>query len=182
MRVLAVAAGAFVLLLAAPALAGTTQPAGVSAARAGLSWRPALGGAILSRLNAVRAARGLGRLRLSSELAAAARLHSRQMATTGRFQHESSDGSPFWRRVERYYASAGFRTWNVGETLLWWSPGTTAANVVAAWLASPEHRRILLDPRWRQVGVGVVHDSYARGAFYDQPATIVTADFGFRAA
>jgi len=53
------------------------------------------------------------------------------MTSTGLFQHESSDGSAFWKRVERYYGSVGYQRWDVGETLLWSSPDTTASTAVA---------------------------------------------------
>jgi uncharacterized protein YkwD len=32
---------------------------------------------------------------------------------------------------------------------------TTAASVVADWMDSPGHRDNILDPRWRDMGVGV---------------------------
>jgi hypothetical protein len=66
--------------------------------------------------------------------------------------------------------------WHVGENLAW---GTLRrarpAAVVAAWLRSPSHRRIMLDPRYRVVGVGVV-----RGVPFPGPrhGRTYTADFG----
>ena len=164
-----------------PAVAAPGAPTSVSTrAKAELTLQPGLGAAILARVNVVRAMRGLGRVTFSAPLGASAALHSREMATSGRFQHESPDGSPFWKRVEHYYPSSGFRSWDVGETLLWWAPGTTAANAVAAWLASPPHREILLDPKWRQIGVSAIHDTDAPGDFRGLEATIITADFGTR--
>jgi len=102
------------------------------------------------------------------------------MTSTGLFQHESSDGSAFWKRVERYYGSVGYQRWDVGETLLWSSPDTTASTAVSDWLASPPHRKILLDAGWFEVGVSAVHDTSAPGAFDGVEGTIVTADFGAR--
>ena len=45
---------------------------------------------------------------------------------------------------------------------------------------SPEHRRNILDPSWRQIGIGAVHSQTATGTFGDQPVTIITTDFGYR--
>jgi uncharacterized protein YkwD len=102
------------------------------------------------------------------------------MAQTGRFQHESPDGTPFWQRVQRFYGKVGFHDWTVGETLVWHSPTATAAQVVMAWLDSPPHREILLDPRWHEIGVAAVQDTAAPGDFEGLAATIATADFGTR--
>jgi uncharacterized protein YkwD len=141
---------------------------------------PSLNATIVARVNAIRTVRGLRRVTVAPGLAAAAGLHSRQMARTGRFEHESPDGTPFWQRVERFYGKAGFRGWSVGETLVWESPATTAAEVVSTWLDSPPHREILLDPQWHEIGVAAVQDTAAPGDFEGLQATIVTADFGVR--
>ena len=48
------------------------------------------------------------------------------------------------------------------------------------WLNSPPHRANLLQPKWREIGLGGVHAASAPGAFGGLPATILTADFGVR--
>ena len=141
---------------------------------------PSLNAAIVARLNAIRDGRGLHRLSVATGLVAAARLHTREMDRTGLFAHESPDGTPFWRRVRKFYGAAGFRSWSAGETLVWQSPSATAADVVTTWLESPPHREILLDPAWREIGVSAVEDTAAPGDFGGFDATIVTADFGVR--
>jgi uncharacterized protein YkwD len=169
------------LAASAPALAGPLRPSdGGSSSRRTIEARPMLDVAIVAQLNRIRVSRGLRPLRVNAALTAAAALHCREMDAAGVFQHESPDGTAFWKRVQRYYGSAGYKNWSVGETLLWYSPGTTAANAVADWLASPPHRKILLDPAWLEVGVSAVHDTAAPGAFEGLTATIVTADFGAR--
>jgi hypothetical protein len=99
---------------------------------------------------------------------------------SGYFAHDDFDGTPFWKRIQRLYPSSGFRRWSVGENLLWASPEITAAHAVQLWLRSGEHRKILLDPTWREVGLDAVHDSAAGGVFHGRAVTIVTADFGVR--
>jgi uncharacterized protein YkwD len=145
-----------------------------------LSVRTALDGQLLASVNAMRAERGLRPLRLSTELSTAARTHSLEMAEEGFFAHESADGAAFWKRIERFYDSSGFRTWRVGENLLWASPDVSAGGALQLWLRSPRHRAVLLDPRWREIGLSAVHAVAAPGAFKGLDVTIVTADFGIR--
>jgi uncharacterized protein YkwD len=134
---------------------------------------------IVDALNKARAADGLPALADSGALAAAARAHAGSMALRGFFAHDSVDGTPFWRRIAAFYPVAGFARWQVGETLYWSRPGISGAGVVAAWLASPEHREILLG-NWTQVGVGIVRVSAAPGVFGGRATVIAVADFGLR--
>ena len=140
----------------------------------------ALESGVLAEVNSYRRSHGLVPLRLSSRLTAAAGAHSRAMATKGFFAHESADGTAFWKRVQRYYPSRRFRTWSVGETLLWSSPGVDAAGALRMWVNSPPHRRVLLNGRWREVGLSAVHVKVAPGVFNGLEVTVVTADFGVR--
>ena len=47
-------------------------------------------------------------------------------------------------------------------------------------MRSPGHRRNILNAGWREIGVAAVHLPVARGAFGNQPVTIITTDFGVR--
>jgi uncharacterized protein YkwD len=139
----------------------------------------ALEGDVLARINAQRAARGLRPLRASRGLDAAAAYHSREMGAQGFFEHESVNGAPFWKRIQRFYPM-GRGTWSVGENIFWESPDSSAASTVREWMASPPHRANILAPEWREIGIGAVHMATARGAFGGRSVTIVTADFGAR--
>jgi uncharacterized protein YkwD len=136
-------------------------------------------GSLLRDVNALRAAHGLGPLRLDAWLTAAATQHSREMAADGYFAHASFDGQLFWQRIETWYRP-GPRLWSVGENLLWSSPDVSARGAIRLWMASPEHRAILLGSTWRDVGFAAVHVGSAPGAFQGREVTIVTADFGVR--
>jgi uncharacterized protein YkwD len=136
--------------------------------------------ALLASVNSVRGQHGLRPLRLSHRLSAAADLHSTSMSTRGFFAHESADGSPFHKRVERYYASRGYRMWSVGENLVWGTPEIDPHAAVQAWMESPGHRANLLSREWREIGLGAVHRAGAPGVYQGRPVTIVTADFGVR--
>jgi uncharacterized protein YkwD len=135
---------------------------------------------LLAKINALRARRGLARLRRQVQLTAAAAEHSREMARRGFFGHRSADGSSFAARVRRHYESAGYRYWSIGETLLWSSATMAPSAVVEAWLHSPPHRTVLLAPEWRELGISAVRVDDAPGSFDGMDATIVTADFGAR--
>jgi uncharacterized protein YkwD len=135
---------------------------------------------VLIDINTLRSQHHLAKLRFNARLTAAAQVHTKQMAKEGYFAHDSADGSSFWKRVQRYYASSPWRSWAVGENLLWSSPGIDSRGALRMWLASPEHRKNLLDPRWREIGVSAVHAEHAPGVFGGRDVTIVATDFGVR--
>jgi len=136
--------------------------------------------ALIDQVNVLRASRGLVRLRVSPGLTAAATAHSTSMARKGYFSHNSANGASFSQRLAYFYPARGFRSWSVGENLLWSSPDVGAARALKLWLASPPHRANLLNPRWREIGLAAVHSTSAPGVYHNAPATIVTADFGVR--
>jgi uncharacterized protein YkwD len=174
----AVVGTAIATILSAPAGAFVDGAAPVRhTAKAGAS---ALESEVLADVNRVRAQHGLGPVRVSSRLAAAAAQHSRDMARRGYFSHDSADGSAFWKRLERYYGSTSYRFWSVGENLLWSSPDVDAAGAIDMWMKSPPHRANLLNGRWREIGISAVHVAGAPGAYRGLDVTIVTADFGVR--
>jgi uncharacterized protein YkwD len=136
--------------------------------------------ALLAQINSFRAAHGLARLRISAGLTAAASTHSAQMARLGFFSHNSANGQSFSQRIAQRYSSRGFRSWTVGENLVWGGPDIAPARAFRLWLSSPPHRANLLYARWREIGLGAVHSTSAPGAYGGRPATVVTADFGAR--
>ncbi len=135
---------------------------------------------VLGELNAVRRAHGLAPLRLSRPLATAADSHSRAMGTFGFFGHSSRDGSAFWKRVQRFYGPGGSVNWSVGENLLWSTTGLDASGALKLWMASPSHRKNILTPRWREVGLAAVTVPAAPGVFGGRDVVIITSDFGVR--
>jgi uncharacterized protein YkwD len=166
-------------------LRGTSRvatPARTSApqSRASRSAMAALEGAVVGRMNAIRRAHGLRPLRANVRLHAAAVYHSKDMGRRGYFEHDSISGTPFWRRIERFYPSRGFSSWTVGENLLWGSNTYGAAFAVREWMNSPPHRQNILSRSWREVGIGAVYFARAAGEYGGRPVTIVTADFGSR--
>jgi uncharacterized protein YkwD len=134
---------------------------------------------VLAAVNDLRRAQGVVPLRLSPALAVAASRHSLSMAEHGFFEHTSLDGSPCSKRVKATYRKNG-RFWRVGENLAWGSPGLSARQALELWLASARHRKNLLSPAWREIGLGAVHAYGAGGVYGGRGVTILTADFGVR--
>jgi uncharacterized protein YkwD len=147
-------------IVAAALLAALHAPAGH--ADVALSGREQ---AFLAAINRTRAEHGLGGVVLDGGLVDAARAHSSDMVAHGYFEHGA-----FWRRLESVGATRG----TIGEILGWDAhPGAAVAEIVWMWLRSPEHRAVLLNPVYREIGVGV-----ADGRFRGYPNTVVvTADF-----
>jgi uncharacterized protein YkwD len=135
---------------------------------------------LIAAINVVRAQRGLRPFRVSHKLRAAAAAHSAQMATRGYFEHSSANGTPFWRRIERFYRARGYRDWGVGENIAMGSPGLDAHEALAEWLRSPPHRANLFSRSWRDAGIGAVFAPSAPGCFHGSPTMLVTLDFGER--
>ena len=153
--------------------------AAATPARSSIALTPLESG-VLVDINAFRRAHHLAPLRLNAKLDAAAMQHTREMAADGYFAHESHDGARFWKRIQSFYGSSPWRYWSVGENLLWSSPDVSAAKALQMWLASPEHRANLMNPRWREIGIAAVHEAAAPGIFRGMDVTIVTTDFGVR--
>src|SRR6476620_1640033 len=127
-------------------------------------------------INKARTSHGLRPITPSQRLRVAALRHSHDMLWRGYFGHTSPTGSTLAYRV----MSSGFVTygqWWAGETLAWGSGSYgDPATVVKEWMHSPEHRAILLSPRYHFVGIG---RSY--GTFLGQPgAAVWTVDWGHR--
>jgi uncharacterized protein YkwD len=89
-----------------------------------------------------------------------------------------SDGTPATRARAAGYMR-GARFWEIGENLGY---GATSAGspkaMMSAWMRSPEHRKVMLERFWRQVGVGVTQGS-PLGPDTPDMATY-TVDFGYR--
>jgi uncharacterized protein YkwD len=168
--------GALALLVVVAVLAPVAGARTGQAARANVK----LQSGILQELNALRMSHHLHTITLSPSLTTAAAAHTKDMAAHGYFAHESQNGAEFWKRVKQYYGSTGYGYWSVGENLLWSSPDVDPARAIKLWLASPEHRKNMLNPRWREIGISAVHVSAAPGVYGDHEVTIVTTDFGVR--
>jgi uncharacterized protein YkwD len=161
-------------------LRGRTASARPTAPAGRASILTAYAANVFSRINSLRGARGLRPLRVSRGLTAAATYHTNQMGFRGFFEHESANGAPFWKRIERFYPGLAGRGWSVGENILWGSPDISPPSAVREWMLSPPHRENLLSREWREIGIAAIHFTSAPGEYEGRPVTILTADFGAR--
>jgi Uncharacterized protein with SCP/PR1 domains len=131
---------------------------------------------LAATIDATRKRHGLCTLRLVPGLMRSAGKHSLQMAVKGYFAHSSANGASFLTRVESFYGD----TVAAGENLFWAEPRVKPHETVERWLASPEHRAVLLSRRWRVFGVGVVRSAHGAGIFRGRTVMLVTADFAVK--
>ena len=96
----------------------------------------------------------------NAKLTQAALAYAGDMATFGYMDHTGRDGSSPAERITR----SGYHWSEVGENLA--SGVMTAEEVVAGWLASPEHCSNLMDPLYRQMGVAFAVNSHDKRGVY----------------
>ena len=127
--------------------------------------------AVVRHVNYVRGAHGLPSVRASRPLSDAADSHSRDMLQHDFFDHTSSDGTPFDRRIRRYA-----RARLVGETLAALGQRhPRGAAIVRMWMDSPTHRAVLLTAGFRRIGI-----AGRWGTLGGEGQAVVTADFASR--
>ncbi len=169
---------AVIALLAAPSAvasdAGCTSAAAASPSNAGAAQ---LANAAVCLINQRRAAHKLPRLKLRPRLSAAAARHTQDMVRKRYFSHVSRDGASLVDRLRRSRYLRNHRSWTAGENLAWGSGKRgSPQQIVSAWMASPGHRRNILNGRFREIGIGVSLGSPSGAA----NAATYTTTFGAR--
>jgi uncharacterized protein YkwD len=124
---------------------------------------------VVCLVNRERAGRHLPALRELRLLDGVAQRHTDEMVAQAYLSHEARGGSSPASRANR----AGYRWSKVGENIA--SGYATPGQVVGAWMSSAGHCRNILDPGYRDLGVGV-NARPVRGVA-SGPATW-TQDFG----
>ena len=113
---------------------------------------------MLNLLNADRTNAGLIPIRIDSRLSAIARARSTDMATKHYFGHTQPDGRTVFDIIQAkgitWYGAGEIIAWNTWPTLA--DSATTANN---GWLASPDHRAIVMSSSYNYIGVGLAVDS-----------------------
>lgn len=111
------------------------------------------GAAVLSQINATRAANGCGPVAANAQLTASAARQADDMLANGVQGHTGSDGSSLAQRV----TDAGYRSYaKLGEIIFSSTgPGSTAVTAVSWWMTSPPHRAIITDCDMTEAGFSV---------------------------
>jgi hypothetical protein len=127
---------------AQPATANAPGEVGAPAADAGTEAQ------FVSRINSLRASKGLRQLQVDGELVGVARRWTDKMVSDGQISHNPNLGS----QVSGNWTKLGE---NVGV-------GYDVDGLMQAFIDSPAHYRNLVDPDWNWVGVGVSYGSDGR--------------------
>lgn len=116
---------------------------------------------LVLRINRARVGAGLLPLARSAELDSAAQAHSIDMVDNDYLDHTGADGSEPQQRAERAgYHVPQHSAWIVVEVIS--AISADPQGPVDWWLGeTAQHSRVLLNPRWREVGAG-----YAEGGEY----------------
>ncbi len=112
---------------------------------------------LLLETNRARSKAGLAPMTAIRALNDLATIHSRNMCLAGELKHESDKYPPGWRTFDERMKRIGFSSGaeNLAYRSYSGNPMEWADKVVAGWLHSPEHRKNILDPNYKYVGIGV---------------------------
>lgn len=110
---------------------------------------------VIRLTNVQRADNGLGPVTENQTLDAAALAKGNDMLAKGYWAHFAPDGTSPWS----FFIKFGYKYSYAGENLARDFPD--AASAVTAWMNSPSHRENMLNPNYRDIGIGVVEGSLA---------------------
>ncbi|MEV6781715.1 CAP domain-containing protein [Streptomyces sp. NPDC051098] len=116
---------------------------------------------VVALVNSERGKAGCAPVKSNAKLAKAAQDHSKDMAAHRNMSHTGSDGSEPGQRITR----AGYQWSTYGENVAYGYD--TPESVMAGWMASPGHKRNILNCAFKEIGVG-----------HAQPDDYWTQDFG----
>jgi len=123
----------------------------------------AVSAATLCLVNGERADRGLAPLALDGRLGAAASAYARDLVAGSYFSHTGRDGSDVLDRVKGAGYLQGASGWRIGENLAWGTGAlATPGAIMQAWMNSAGHRDNILNPAYREIGVGIALGNPAR--------------------
>lgn len=95
-----------------------------------------------------------------SLLERSAQAHAADMATRNYFSHTSQDGRSFSQRI----SATGYNWRTVGENIAAGYP--TPESVVDGWLKSPGHCANIMNPAFREIGIGYSYSASSAYKYY----------------
>jgi hypothetical protein len=122
---------------------------------------------VIGLTNFQRSQHGLNPLTENSTLDAAALAKGNDMLAKGYWAHFAPDGTTPWS----FFTSFGYQYRYAGENLA--RDFSDATSVVSAWMNSPSHKENIINPNYKEIGIGVVEGSLA-----GVETTIVVQFFG----
>jgi uncharacterized protein YkwD len=122
---------------------------------------------VVNLTNQKRAEAGLSALSLNQTLSNAAYVKGADMISKDYWAHVSPDGTQPWA----FFKNAGYRYRYAGENLA--RDFSNATEAVNAWMNSPTHRDNILNPKYKEIGIGVIEGDLA-----GSDTTIIVQFFG----
>jgi len=144
-----------------------------------INFSPKIGGAILGyaasisrdevvRLtNLKRAEAGLSPFSINSSLNNAAYAKGADMINKDYWAHVAPDGTQPWA----FFNSVGYKYRYAGENLA--RDFSNANDAVTAWMNSPTHRDNILNPKYKEIGIGIIDGDLA-----GSDTTVIVQFFG----
>jgi uncharacterized protein YkwD len=162
--VLLLLAGSIAAPAAIPVLAAPGSGSGaiaVSETTASQYWPDGEECEMVGRINRYRRSKGLGALKLSKTLGAAAEHHSLEMARYNYFSHTMRNGVSWSDNIVNHgYPSSAYRAENLaaGNSGSW--------NTFVQWRDSSAHNKIMLTSSYKAIGIGRAYSSSSRYGWY----------------
>lgn len=119
--------------------------------------------------NEKRAQNGLSPLTINETLSSAAYGKGRDMLEKDYWAHVAPDGTQPWA----FFTTFGYSYRYAGENLA--RDFSNPSSAVDAWMASPTHRENILNPKYKEIGIGVIEGDLA-----GVDTTIIVQFFGTR--
>lgn len=137
-----------------------------------------VGLATICLVNQQREQAGLAPLVGEVHLQTAAEQKATDMAQNQYFDHTSPSGVTFAQRLLSCGYVPADTGYSVGENLAWGTNSdATPANIVTAWMNSPEHRANILDASFQDTGLAV-YPAPAPASAQGQPGATYVQEFG----
>ncbi len=126
---------------------------------------------VIRLTNEKRAQNGLSPVAENSALSAAAIAKGQDMLSKDYWAHFAPDGTSPWS----FFIKFGYKYKYAGENLA--RDFSSASGAVEGWMNSPTHRENILNPNYKEIGIGVVE-----GDLSGADTTIVVQFFGSRSS
>lgn len=122
---------------------------------------------VVNLTNQKRTAAGLSELVLNQTLSGAAYTKGQDMLAKDYWAHVAPDGTQPWK----FFSDFGYRYRYAGENLA--RDFSNATDAVNAWMNSPTHRENILNPKYKEIGIGIVE-----GDLSGSDTTLIVQFFG----
>src|SRR5205085_10567037 len=104
-------------------------------------------------------------LRFNHSLKLAAMGHAREMVAERRFTHTEPSGETIVQRILQTGYVPAAAHFKLGENLGWGNgDDSTPRRLVGYWMDSPAHRRNILRPFFREIGIAIIPGAPVGGA------------------